>query len=244
MVFQETAFVASPSQPASPPFRAGSACRSQLASVDMKILISRRRIMTGTAMAVLVAVTASAAAAAWGDRQPAQAATPAVGQFCPVPGDPQSVARAATGYALLDGIAGDAKKPAQRNEFLVTGVRFGVNAGAPDLCQRSGPRDLTTELLVVDKPVDKASIGLLKAATEGARLAQLRIRLVGANPKDPGFLVWTFGDLQARSVRQVYTAKGLSERVAFTFDHASVRYGTSEVQFTAYPPIPLPTPGP
>jgi type VI protein secretion system component Hcp len=207
----------------------------------MMILNTRRRVLTGVAMAALVAVTASTAAAAWGDRQPAQAATAEVDLPCPVPVDPPPLARTAKGYALLNGISGDAKKPAQRNEFLVTGVRFGVDVGALDLCDRSGRGDLTAELLVIDKPVDRASIGLLKAASEGTRFTQLRVRLAGAAATDSSFLVWTFSGLQVRGVRQLYSAKSLSERVSFTYERVTVRYGSSDVEITVYPRLPHPT---
>ncbi len=211
----------------------------------MTLTIPRRRALVGALLTALLAVAAITVLATGGARQPAHAATaPAAAAAaapaaeppaCAVPADPQPVTRAVQAYARADGITGDAARPAQPGEFAVTGIRLGLTVGAPDLCNRMGGSRLATELLTIEKPVDKASIGLLQAAAGNRRIGSLQIRLMttAADGRPTELLTYAFTDLQARSVRQSYTGTSLSEVVAFTFERAKVRYGVSEVEIAS-----------
>jgi type VI protein secretion system component Hcp len=212
----------------------------------MTLTIPRRRALVGALLTAFLAVAAITVLATGGARQPAHAAAapaaepPAAARAaeppaCAVPADPQPITRAVQAYARADGITGDAARPAQPGEFAVTGIRLGLTVGAPDLCNRMGGSRLATELLTIEKPVDKASIGLLQAAAGNRRIGSLQIRLMttAADGRPTELLTYAFTDLQARSVRQSYTGTSLSEVVAFTFERAKVRYGVSEVEIAS-----------
>jgi type VI protein secretion system component Hcp len=211
----------------------------------MTLTIPRRRALVGALLTAFLAVAAITVLATGGARQPAHAAAaPAAAAAaapaaeppaCAVPADPQPITRAVQAYARADGITGDAARPAQPGEFAVTGIRLGLTVGAPDLCNRMGGSRLATELLTIEKPVDKASIGLLQAAAGNRRIGSLQIRLMttAADGRPTELLTYAFTDLQARSVRQSYTGTSLSEVVAFTFERAKVRYGVSEVEIAS-----------
>lgn len=203
----------------------------------MILTTPRRRTLLGIVLTALLAVAAITVFTTGGAGQPARAAAaPAAGPpACAVPADPRPVTRAVQAYALADGITGDAVRPAQPGEFLVTGIRLGLTVGAPDLCSPGGGGRVDTELLTIEKPVDKASIGLLQAATENRRIRNLQIRLTApaADGRSTELLTYAFTDLHARSVRQSYGVTSLSEVVSFTFERATVRYGTSGVEIAS-----------
>ena len=164
---------------------------------------------------------------------------PAALASCPAPVDPVAISRATDAFAKIDGIPGDSANAAHVGEVDLTAVRGGLLAGGTGLCGGGAAGRVVFDPIVVEKRVDRASVGLAAAALTGRHIKSVRIALQSTGARPLVFFTYDLTDARVVSIRQVRQGNTLEEEVGFDFARIAYSFVPVNANGTPGPTIPF-----